>query len=255
MHAGIQVTWDSIVLALLFAHVLGDFVFQSRRMVEAKAAGARVAHLRHAMLHYLLALGLLALFVPAPLGSLSGQALLLGLAIAHLAIDFGKSRLGHGGGALAFALDQACHLATIALCALAMAGQPAAALAAGVGILRANSAPILTVGVVYVGLVFGCGHLIGSLLRPLREKLDTGSKDSTEQLERAGMYIGWLERFLLLTAIVTGSFAAVGLIVAAKSLFRFPELKDRPFAEYFLIGTLLSVVAATLGGLLLVALL
>ena len=46
-----------------------------------------------------------------------------------------------------------------------------------------------------------------------------------------------------------------GLIIAAKSVFRFSEIKGRPFAEYFLIGTLSSVALAALGGLLLKGLL
>lgn len=45
--------------------------------------------------------------------------------------------------------------------------------------------------------------------------------------------------------------AAVGLIVGAKSVARFPEFQSRAFAEYFLIGTLLSVSIAAIGGWLL----
>jgi hypothetical protein len=67
--------------------------------------------------------------------------------------------------------------------------------------------------------------------------------------------VGWLERFLVLTAVVSGLPTAVGLIIAAKSIFRFPEIKGRPFTEYFLIGTLLSITIAVIGGLSLTALL
>ena len=42
----------------------------------------------------------------------------------------------------------------------------------------------------------------------------------------------------------------VGLILTGKSIARFPEFKER-FAEYFLIGTLLSISLAVLGGLVL----
>ena len=52
-------------------------------------------------------------------------------------------------------------------------------------------------------------------------------------------------------AIALGSPAAAGLVVAAKSVFRSSETRDRPFAEYFLIGTLLSVVLAAAGGIVL----
>jgi hypothetical protein len=66
-----------------------------------------------------------------------------------------------------------------------------------------------------------------------------------------GCYIGWLERFLVLTALVLQSPSTVGLILTAKSVVRYPELKSLNFAEYFLIGTLLSVSLAVVGGIIL----
>ena len=47
----------------------------------------------------------------------------------------------------------------------------------------------------------------------------------------------------------------LGLIIATKSLARFKALEDREFAEYFLIGTLASLLLALLGGLAMRALL
>jgi hypothetical protein len=67
-------------------------------------------------------------------------------------------------------------------------------------------------------------------------------------LSNAGLYLGWLERGLLVIAFAMGSFTAVGLIIGAKSVARFPEFKSRSFAEYFLIGTLISVAIAAIGG-------
>lgn len=70
-------------------------------------------------------------------------------------------------------------------------------------------------------------------------------------LPRAGRYIGWLERFLILTAVLLQAPTAVGLVLAAKSVFRFGEIsRNRQAAEYFLIGTLISVSEAVLVGLL-----
>jgi hypothetical protein len=52
-----------------------------------------------------------------------------------------------------------------------------------------------------------------------------------------------------MTLVVLGQFGALGLVVAAKSLARFKALEDREFAEYFLIGTLASLLLALGGGL------
>ena len=40
-------------------------------------------------------------------------------------------------------------------------------------------------------------------------------------------------------------------MLAAKSIARYPEFKREQFAEYFLIGTLLSISAAIIGGVIL----
>ena len=67
-----------------------------------------------------------------------------------------------------------------------------------------------------------------------------------------------LERLIVCVLVLTGQAAAIGLVVAAKTLARFRQLDDRRFAEYYLIGTLASVTlalttaivaAAALGGL------
>lgn len=64
-----------------------------------------------------------------------------------------------------------------------------------------------------------------------------------------GRTIGALERAIALTFVLLGQYGALGLIVAAKSLARFKALEDREFAEYFLIGTLASLLLALAGGL------
>jgi hypothetical protein len=63
-----------------------------------------------------------------------------------------------------------------------------------------------------------------------------------------GRAIGVLERALTLTFVLLGQFGAAGLVVATKSLARFKALEDREFAEYFLVGTLASLLLAVAGG-------
>ena len=48
-----------------------------------------------------------------------------------------------------------------------------------------------------------------------------------------------------------GPRASLNLILAAKAIARYPEFKSEHFAEYFLIGTLLSFSIAVVGGALL----
>lgn len=70
---------------------------------------------------------------------------------------------------------------------------------------------------------------------------------SATELSR-GRIIGVLERALALTLVLLGQYGALGLLVAAKALARFRALDDRDFAEYFLIGTLASLLHAVVVG-------
>ena len=67
---------------------------------------------------------------------------------------------------------------------------------------------------------------------------------------QVGATIGILERLLIVVFVVIGAEAAVGFVVAAKTIARFRLLDDRDFAEYYLLGTLGSVSVAIFTGLL-----
>ncbi len=67
----------------------------------------------------------------------------------------------------------------------------------------------------------------------------------------AGRWIGSLERLLIYTLVVAGDPAAAGLVVAAKSILRYPEISgDHPSMnpEYVLIGSLASWLLAFVAG-------
>ena len=86
------------------------------------------------------------------------------------------------------------------------------------------------------------------------------SKNSHQDnsLIAAGNYIGILERLFVFGFILTGHFEAIGFLLAAKSIFRFGDLKeakDRKLTEYVMIGTLISFGIAIIAGLLVQALL
>lgn len=75
---------------------------------------------------------------------------------------------------------------------------------------------------------------------------ETHEPDKSEL--NAGRIIGILERLIIFFFVTVGQFAAVGFVIAAKSIVRYRELEDRNFAEYVLIGTLLSSLLAILTG-------
>ena len=83
-------------------------------------------------------------------------------------------------------------------------------------------------------------------LEPMQAQ-DVGAVDRKEY--NAGRMIGILERWLMLLVVVaTNDLSALAFIIAAKGLARMKQLEDRQFAEYMLVGTLLSAVSAVLIG-------
>lgn len=243
-------------LALYLAHLMTDFVLQSDRLATDKKRGSVLAYLEHGGIHFLAAVLLLGFVVPGLWRSLSFYSYLIGLTVVHLGIDWAKIRLVAskkiGDGAVSFLGDQTLHFVTVGLTAWLIARPPAGSLTVKMLWLQTNIEKPLLLLVIYVGVIFGGGYLVRILTKPLLKKnVEEAIGESTNELQNAGMYIGWLERFVVLTSIVLQSPATVGLVLTAKSIARYPELKSVRFAEYFLIGTLLSVTLGILGGLIL----
>ncbi len=87
-------------------------------------------------------------------------------------------------------------------------------------------------------------RLIDRLL-PADSKKVSGGVDPEEM----GATIGVLERGLVVALLPGGGPAAVGFVVAAKTLARFKELNKRRFAERYLLGTMASVTVALVSAL------
>ena len=207
--------------ALLFAHVLADFVFQTNWMVANKRRPEGLA------LHGLVVLAT----AVAATGAVDIGV--LWLTALHVAIDAIKARARPG--LTAFLLDQAGHLATIAALALwrpmiwsdgLWAGHAALP---GLMLLAAGAILATRAG----------GFAVGHLMTPFADHLPANV--TAESLPGAGRVIGLLERGLIFALILLGQPAGVGLLIAAKSILRFGAVKDdRALSEYVIIGTLAS---------------
>jgi Protein of unknown function (DUF3307) len=208
--------------ALLLAHTLADFVLQSAAMAEAKArrdVGAFAAHI-----------AIVAGCSAAALGAASAAAWMLVAAVAavHLAIDLAKTFAPQG--LAAFLADQTAHLASLAIAAAiwpaAMASGPWSGFAALPALMAMAAGGILAVR--------AGGFAVALLMRPWGEM-------NLEGLQGAGRVIGQLERGLIFLLILVGEPAAVGYLVAAKSVLRFGAVKDdAKKSEYVIVGTLAS---------------
>ena len=74
-------------------------------------------------------------------------------------------------------------------------------------------------------------------------KVEEGLKDVEENSKTTGGFIGFLERLMILILLSISQYSAIGLVLTAKSIARYNKITEsKEFAEYYLLGTLLSTV-------------
>ncbi len=83
-------------------------------------------------------------------------------------------------------------------------------------------------------------------VKPMKtEVVGSETTRTVDQVEyNRGRVIGALERLMTFFFVMNGAYGALGFLIAAKGMTRFKQLDDREFAEYFLIGTFLSIILA-----------
>lgn len=237
--------------ALLFAHVLADFLFQTNGMVRNKGNPLTLG--LHGLIVYLTAVAATGSVHPA----------LLVLALVHLAIDVGKLILSRTWtaslGLAPFLIDQALHLVSLIALTLWLpdlwangiwspgtitTGEDGGLLGTG---FWASDTPLPVqhlpaVMALLTGLILAIragGFAVGLLMAPFAAQLPP--EITAESLPGAGRIIGQLERGLIFAFIFFGRPEGVGLLMAAKSILRFGAVKDdRALSEYVIIGTLAS---------------
>jgi hypothetical protein len=232
-----------LLTKLLLAHMLGDFVLQPERWVREKEQ-KRIRSSKliiHVIIHGVLTLVLLwdvRLWLPV-----------LIILVSHYLIDLLKVYAQRPANKKTwFALDQILHLLVIGLVWYSIARPEWALQHTDAGLLLIFFSAI-------VFLTNPSSVIIKTLISQWTP--DTIYNVSTS-LPDAGKFIGFLERILVFTFVIHNHWEAVGFLLAAKSVFRFGNLKeshDRKLTEYVLIGTLLSFGIALAVALLVSAIL
>jgi hypothetical protein len=97
----------------------------------------------------------------------------------------------------------------------------------------------------YFLILFPAGLFIGKVTQRWKKEIEPSNY---EGLEKAGLWIGRMERFLILTFILNQEYSLVGLLIASKSILRFNA--DRKAGEYILIGTLASLTISVAVGII-----
>ena len=76
------------------------------------------------------------------------------------------------------------------------------------------------------------------------QKYQPKDNQKMDTIPGAGATIGLLERIVMSICIIFNQFASIGLVFTAKSIARYNKISESPtFAEYYLIGSLFSILS------------
>lgn len=216
-----------LILKITLVHLIGDFALQTNHMVndiENKEFASKQLYF-HILIH---------LFLILLITEFDKQYILpaITLSISHLIIDILtkillKNKLNSIYNLI---LDQALHLVAIALFIKYFHNYQINFNL----IFNFKNYLLLTA---LISITFVSAIIIKKIMEIFNYPLpNDGIKD-------AGKYIGMLERLFIFVFVITSFWEGVGFLLAAKSIFRFGDLKENKeikLTEYILIGTLIS---------------
>lgn len=237
-------TIKQLIVALFAAHVIGDFILQSDEDVKTK-------YRTYILIKHSLILSVLSYLA---VGLWNNWIIPLVIFVTHLIIDTIKIRLCKIGLG-AFVVDQLAHLGVIA-CTVYILFQLSMVATSTYWIRELGTCYYIFLVILSGAIVaiYAGGVVVGLAVKPLQDQLATSLNESKQSsgkssqtgsrgFEEGGKVIGQLERALIFLLVLVDQPAAIGFLIAAKSIFRFGEIKEksnRLEAEYIIIGTLMS---------------
>ena len=234
-------TYPDILIRLIAAHAIADFILQPTSWVkERKRKKIRSKYL---YLHTLIT----AVLTWLAFGAWFPVWVPLVIASTHFVLDLAKSYLKKDN-LTTFLVDQGLHILIITICWLIYT-QQFSLLFSNLSSLSNNN-EMWVIVTAYILVTIPSSVLIMKLTSQWESMVIREKQDS---LKDAGKWIGILERVLVLTFTLIGKYEAIGFLLAAKSVFRFSDLRDatdRKRTEYILIGTLLSFSIAIILGMI-----
>jgi hypothetical protein len=222
-----------ILVPLLTAHFLADFILQTDEDVKRKQSIFVFG--KHIVLVTLLSY----LFV----GSWKCFTIPLVILISHTLIDQIKRTIKKDSITI-FLVDQFTHLFVILALSIYMQNKLMQEVSNLYWFDIWGSVYLKTLVIVLaIVLVTKFSSIIISyIIKPFQAKIFKSESNNKEEI-KTGRIIGYLERIIILVLFLAEIPAVVGFLIAAKSILRYAEIKnekDKVMVEYVLIGTLLS---------------
>lgn len=238
-----------ILLRLLIAHLLSDFVLQTNTINNGRKGYGKdgeseistFAKYRFQVFHSVIHSAVSYLLV----AQWNNWIIPLVILVSHFIVDYIKSE-HMKENIFSFITDQIVHLVIILILWIVMYQD------GSIYMWLENNWTSTSVWAIITAYILVLKPT--SIFLNLFIKRWTPTDSSSQSLPNAGKWIGYLERILILTFILTGSIEGVGFLMAAKSIFRFGELSkasEIKTTEYVLIGTLASFTIAIIVGFIL----
>lgn len=231
-----------LLLKILVAHFLSDFIFQPTKWATDKDKNGFKSW--HLYIHVIITAATLSVL----LWDLKLWNLILIITLFHFIIDSAKSAIKITN-IWVFIIDQILHLLVILTTWLLYTEQYDEFVKLFYSIL--NSSKFWWLLLAYILLTIPSSVFIGKMTNKWSDELNGSTQ--IEGLVNAGKWIGILERVLIFTFIIIYQWSMIGFLLAAKSVFRFGDLKDstdQKKTEYIIIGTFISFSFAISLGLL-----
>ncbi|MFI3208452.1 MAG: DUF3307 domain-containing protein [Eubacteriales bacterium] len=220
---------------LILGHVLGDFYFQTDQLADRKKIS-----IEYGMMHggiYAFIVGILLIL------QVSSVKLWMGIVFVtfldHVVVDYVKvliERKYESYKCQIFCWDQMFHVISLF----------------GISYVFELNCSIENIAILISALIcWKPASIFIALVLEQFKLIDIEEENKNQEIcdigvAKSGMYIGVLEREIILLLGVIGQGSAIGFVLAAKSIARYKQLEAKNFAEKYLIGTLLSALISIL---------
>ena len=244
--------YRTLLLFFLLVHIIGDYYLQNNSIAKEKMKNPK-AFWKHCGL-YAAAFAITAVYWTVPV-IITAAA----LALAHGLIDLIKNKIAKRHTisqeqdtldmasatfkANLYCFDQGLHILSIFIAVIILRSCNVQIATWSYLQTIGNPLPIDPVTALKWGI------LVLFICKPVNITIKSlishySPKASEPSVANAGAFIGTLERIVIILLLSIGEYSAIGLVLAAKSVARYEQLKEKQFAEYYLLGTLLSTLLA-----------
>jgi hypothetical protein len=232
-------TQGLLLIKLLLAQIISDFVLQSDAMVKSKNwfSGSMFLHIGIVFLTS---------------GLLSGLWWWsLAIAASHWLIDSIKMALvkrAVSSELVLFIADQFLHI-------LVIVGVWCYTLDVWLPFVKSLVLPFwnYSIGLIllgYVIVIWPIGFLIRLATQNMAKQVNGVQAEKNDKIEHGGKLIGQFERIIILTFVLLGQYEAIGFLITGKSIIRFAQKDENLRSEYVLLGTMMSYAFSILIGAL-----